>query len=33
MDHLQKTKNKYKKILDAGDTEQIYQNKLDKACF
>ena len=33
MDHLQKTKNKYKKILDVGDTEHIYQNKLDKACF
>ena len=30
MDHLQKTKKKNTKI---GDSQYIYQNELDKACF
>ena len=33
VDHLQKTKKKYKYLRETGDSRYIYQNKLDKACF
>ena len=33
MDNLLKTKKEYKKIKETGNSQYIYQNKLDKACF
>ena len=31
VDHLQETKKEYKKLKETGDSQFIYQNKLDKA--
>ena len=33
MDHLQKKKERIEKILQTGNTDFIYRNLLDKACF
>ena len=33
MDHLQKTKKEFKNLKETGDTNYIYKNELDKACF
>ena len=33
VDHLQKNKERIQKYKDTGDSQHIYQNKLDKACF
>ena len=33
VDQLQKIKNELKKFKEAGDSRNIYQNGLDKACF
>ena len=33
MDHLQKTKNIQNFKKKTGDSQYIYQNELDKACF
>ena len=31
--HLQKIKERTEKFMKAGDTDFIYKNELDKACF
>ena len=33
VDHLQKTKKEFKNLKETGDTNYIYKNELDKACF
>ena len=33
MDHLQKTKERLQKFKEKGDTQYIYKNEIDKACF
>ena len=33
MDRLLKTKKELKKIKETGDTNYIYKNEFDKACF
>ena len=32
-DHLQKNKERLQKLKDTGDSQYVYQNKLDKVCF
>ena len=32
-DHLQKNKERIQKFKETGDTQYIYQNEVDKACF
>ena len=32
-DHLQKNKERIQKFKETGDTNYIYKNELDKACF
>ena len=32
-DHLQKNKERIQKFKETGDSQYIYQNELDKACF
>ena len=33
MGHLQKNKERIQKFKETGDSQYIYQNKLDKTCF
>ena len=33
VDHLQKTKKKYKNFKETGDSRYIYQNELERVCF
>ena len=33
MDYLQKTKERIQKFKEKGDTQYIYKNEIDKACF
>ena len=33
VDHLQKSKERIQKFKETGDSQWIYQNKIDKACF
>ena len=33
VNHLQETKKRIEKFKEKGDSQYIYQNKQDKACF